>query len=80
LELYPVASGAVGDGTPIATGGDVAAALAALSWPEPAAPGCDEAWLMSWLYERKRRGVYAIVEDGAAGAERLAAEVAAAVR
>ena len=70
LELYPVVAGAVHeDAMVVAEGDDVAAALSSLTWPSaPSASdvpaGRDEAWLTSWLLERRRRGVYAVIEGG----------------
>jgi hypothetical protein len=74
LELYPVTAGCVGDAVP-ATTDALEAALAHVRWDEPPSPGRDEAWLTSWIYEKKRRGAYVIVED-----ERACEALAAAIR
>jgi len=50
----------------------VRTALSSLRWRLPDAPGADEAWLMSWLYERRRRGVYVTMQrDDASSLEPL---------
>jgi hypothetical protein len=62
VDLYPVRAGAVGAATRAAADG-LSEAFSALRWDEPEAPGRDEAWLASWLYEKKRKGLYAVFED-----------------
>jgi len=68
LELYPVVAGVVCEDTMTVASDtvapdDVRTALSSLRWRLPDAPGADEAWLMSWLYERRRRGVYVTTRD-----------------
>jgi hypothetical protein len=78
LELYPVRAGRVGEGVCAPVGADVAAVLAGLAWPGETAPS-DEAWLAGWLYERKRRGIYVIVDADDSRGERAAAVLQIAV-
>jgi hypothetical protein len=63
LELYPVVAGVVREDAMVVAAHDLRASLPALRWPTPDSPGVDEAWLMSWLYERRRRGVYVTLQD-----------------
>ena len=57
LELYPVVAGCVRDAAAQVVPHDaLAQGLAGLEWDVPPVPGADEAWLTSWLYERKRTG------------------------
>jgi hypothetical protein len=63
LELYPVVAGTVDDDSAMIGVGDVEAALTAMPWREMEAPGRDAAWLTAWLYERKRPGVYSVVDE-----------------
>ena len=71
LELYPVVAGVVHEESMalVGEGEDARAVVASLAWPSAVGtPGRDEAWLMSWLGERRRRGVYVVLEDGATSA------------
>jgi hypothetical protein len=58
LGLWPVRGGRVGEGV---TAGSAGEGLAALSWPDPALPPSDAAWLLAWLGERRRRGAYLVL-------------------
>jgi hypothetical protein len=78
FELYPVVAGVVDEASAV-VGDDLPAALARLQWRTPETPGGDEAWLMSWLYEKKRRGVYVVVE-GSPADERVLAQIQPAPR
>jgi hypothetical protein len=62
VDLYPVTASEVGLPTHAPATG-LAEALAAVRWEGARAPGRDEAWLASWIYEKKRRGLYAVFED-----------------
>jgi hypothetical protein len=64
LEMYPVVAGVVCEDAMAVAGDDVRGTAAQLRWPSPASPGADEAWLMAWLYERRRRGLYVAIGDG----------------
>jgi hypothetical protein len=69
LELYPVVAGIVCEDTMTVVSDtvapdDVRTAPSSLRWRVPDAPGADEAWLMSWLYERRRRGTYFVIPHG----------------
>jgi hypothetical protein len=68
IEVYPVVAGVVDETSMVVAGEQVAAAITSLRWASPAAAGGDEAWLMSWLFERRRRGVYSVLEADVAGA------------
>jgi hypothetical protein len=74
LELYPVSAGSVGEAID-ATGETLGAAIEALRWNDPESD--DSAWLTSWIYEKKRRGTYVVVEDGERGREAIVAAVRA---
>jgi hypothetical protein len=70
LELYPVRAGVLDEACAVVVGSeDVEAALTSLEWRPPQVPGADEAWLASWLGEKRRRGVYVVVEQEAHAAQ-----------
>jgi hypothetical protein len=77
FEIYAIAAGVVADAPVVAPSDALDPALASLPWPEAEAPGRDERWLTSWLYERKRKGVYVIAPEGTSG-DAIAANVRAA--
>jgi hypothetical protein len=58
--LWPVRAGRVGDGVSAPSAGQ---ALADLRWPDPGGEPRDAAWLVDWISERRRSGVYRILEE-----------------
>jgi hypothetical protein len=70
VELYPVRAGSVLDGARAAVDeGGLEAAVRALRWEEPAAPGADWPWLAAWLSSPRGRGTFLVLapeQDAAA--------------
>jgi hypothetical protein len=79
IEVYPVVAGCVDDAEArVVAEPDLAAALEGVPRASAGPPGADEAWLASWLYERKRAGRFVLASDVADGAA-LAEAVRAAL-
>lgn len=65
-ELYPVVAGTVGVSLSLpgaATPEAIDAAIPTLDWSAPARAGQDEPWLAAWLWDKKRRGDYRVLES-----------------
>jgi hypothetical protein len=75
LELYPVTAGSVGEAVG-ATAETLEAAIEVLRWNDP--ENDDSAWLTSWIYEKKRRGLYLVADEREQGYGRLLTAIRAA--